>query len=196
MRVDEIIQYKIDLTNENSPRLEVIKTIFQSIQTTKIIVFFNRIDVLEKIKKQIQNSELKTIPVFAVHSKVLTRREEMKKFREATTGILLTTNVLARGIDIEGLNIVINYDLPTKFDREDIQSYIHRIGRTGRIGYHGIAINFLHNSSDIKIMDSIERKTALPIRDLKLENMQKQLEKDEQEVEEKNRLHKEKFKKK
>ena len=187
LRVDEIIQYKIDLTNEKSLRLEVIKTIFQSIQTTKIIVFFNRIDVLEKIKVQIQNSELRTIPVFSVHSKILSRRDEMKKFREATTGILLTTNVLARGIDIEGLNIVINYDLPTKFDREDIQSYIHRIGRTGRIGYHGIAINFLHNAQDVKIIESIEKKTALPIKPLKLQSMQKQLEQDEQEVEEKNR---------
>ena len=195
MRVDEIRQYKIDLTNGNK-RIEVIKTIFQSIQTTKIIVFFNTIVQLEEIKKEIQNSEFKTIPVFAVHSHVLTRREEMKKFREATTGILLTTNVLARGIDIEGLNIVINYDLPTKFDREDIQSYIHRIGRTGRIGYHGIALNFIHQSQDIKIIEAIETKTALPIKDLTLGNMQKQLEKDEQEVEELNRLHKEKLKKK
>eukprot|EP00163_Fabomonas_tropica_P011700 TRINITY_DN2252_c0_g1_i3.p2 TRINITY_DN2252_c0_g1~~TRINITY_DN2252_c0_g1_i3.p2 ORF type:complete len:105 (-),score=26.73 TRINITY_DN2252_c0_g1_i3:129-443(-) len=65
--------------------------------------------------------------------------------------VLITTDVMARGIDVQQVSLVINYDLPT--NREN---YIHRIGRSGRFGRKGVAINFV-NDEDISILRDIEQ---------------------------------------
>ncbi len=62
----------------------------------------------------------------------------MKEFRSGSSRVLITTDLLARGIDVQQVSLVINYDLPT--NREN---YIHRIGRGGRFGRKGVAINFV-----------------------------------------------------
>ena len=62
----------------------------------------------------------------------------MKKFRSGETRILVSTDLLARGIDVQSVSLVINHDLPT-----NKENYIHRIGRSGRFGRKGVAINFV-----------------------------------------------------
>lgn len=62
----------------------------------------------------------------------------MKSFREAKIQYLIATDVAARGLDVDGVTHVFNYDIP-----EDVESYIHRIGRTGRAGGSGLAITFV-----------------------------------------------------
>ncbi len=79
------------------------------------------------------------------------RQQIMKKFKSADLQTLVATDVAARGIDVEGVSHVINYDLP--FDSE---SYIHRIGRTGRIGNDGVAISFV-TEKDRDKLSQIER---------------------------------------
>ncbi|RZC47099.1 hypothetical protein C5167_040061 [Papaver somniferum] len=75
----------------------------------------------------------------------------MKEFRDGATRVLITTDVWARGIDVQQVSLVINYDLPN--NRE---LYIHRIGRSGRFGRKGVAINFVRND-DIRILRDIEQ---------------------------------------
>ncbi|KAF4402988.1 hypothetical protein G4B88_010440 [Cannabis sativa] len=75
----------------------------------------------------------------------------MGEFRDGTTRVLITTDVWARGLDVQQVSLVINYDLPN--NRE---LYIHRIGRSGRFGRKGVAINFV-KSDDIKILRDIEQ---------------------------------------
>lgn len=70
----------------------------------------------------------------------------MAEFRTGSSRVLITTDVWARGLDVQQVSLVINYDLPT--NREN---YIHRIGRSGRFGRKGVAINFV-TSEDIKIL--------------------------------------------
>ena len=70
----------------------------------------------------------------------------MREFRSGSSRVLITTDVLARGIDVQQVSLVINYDLPT--NREN---YIHRIGRGGRFGRKGVAINFL-TSEDVRTL--------------------------------------------
>merc|ERR1712059_246321 len=74
----------------------------------------------------------------------------MKEFRSGSSRILITTDLLARGIDVQQVSLVINYDLPS--NREN---YIHRIGRSGRFGRKGVAINFV-TSEDVRILRDIE----------------------------------------
>ncbi|KAL7753189.1 RNA helicase required for poly(A+) mRNA export [Sorochytrium milnesiophthora] len=73
-----------------------------------------------------------------------TRDVVMKDFREGRSKVLIATNVLARGIDIPQVNLVVNYDMPTLPGQQpDYESYVHRIGRTGRFGRQGVSINFI-----------------------------------------------------
>lgn len=81
----------------------------------------------------------------------------MKEFRSGSSRVLITTDLLARGIDVQQVSLVINYDLPT--NREN---YIHRIGRGGRFGRKGVAINFVTNE-DVRMLRDIERKEGLSI---------------------------------
>ena len=68
----------------------------------------------------------------------------LNRFREGDAKILITTNVLSRGIDIEQVTIVVNFDLPVDINkRADCETYLHRIGRTGRFGKNGLAINLV-----------------------------------------------------
>ena len=76
----------------------------------------------------------------------------MKEFRSGSSRVVITTDLLARGIDVQQLSLVINYDLP--ITREN---YIHRIGRGGRFGRKGVAINFVA-TDDIRMLRDIERE--------------------------------------
>ena len=80
-----------------------------------------------------------------------TRDVIMREFRSSSSRVLITTDLLARGIDVQQVSLVINYDLPN--NRE---LYIHRIGRSGRLGRKGVAINFV-KSDDVRILRDIEQ---------------------------------------
>lgn len=78
------------------------------------------------------------------------RDKIMREFRSGSSRVLITTDLLARGIDVQQVSLVINYDLPT--NREN---YIHRIGRSGRFGRKGVSINFIVKN-DVRYMKDIE----------------------------------------
>ena len=78
------------------------------------------------------------------------RNEVMEQFRSGTLRILLSSDLLARGIDIQQLSLVINFDLP-----REKETYIHRIGRSGRYGRKGVAINLI-NDREVEYMKHIE----------------------------------------
>lgn len=75
--------------------------------------------------------------------------------------MLITTNALARGVDIPAVAVVVNFDLPVKRVKgkvvADEETYLHRIGRCGRFGRRGTAINFLEKAEDFQILENIER---------------------------------------
>jgi ATP-dependent RNA helicase len=75
----------------------------------------------------------------------------LKEVRSGSSRVLITTDLLARGIDVQQVSLVINYDLPNSREL-----YIHRIGRSGRFGRKGVAINFVKND-DIRILRDIEQ---------------------------------------
>ena len=87
------------------------------------------------------------------------RREALEGFKDGKYRILIATDIAARGIDVIGIEIVINYDLP-----DDAENYVHRIGRTGRAGHEGRAISFAtpDQGKEIKSIEGLI-KTALPV---------------------------------
>src|SRR5713226_1764045 len=98
----------------------------------------------------------KDFTVSAMHGEMdqVQRDMIMKEFRTGSTRVLITTDLLARGIDVQQVSLVINYDLPT--NREN---YIHRIGRGGRFGRKGVAINFV-TTEDVRMLRDIERPSS------------------------------------
>lgn len=88
-----------------------------------------------------------------------------KEFKEFNKRICVATDVFGRGIDIERINLAINYDLPAEAD-----SYLHRVGRAGRFGTKGLSISFVSNDDDEKVLKDIEKRfeVALPYVQLSL----------------------------
>ncbi|CAJ0746301.1 6018_t:CDS:2, partial [Entrophospora sp. SA101] len=86
------------------------------------------------------------------------RDQVMDGFRSGSAKVLITTNVLARGIDVLQVNLVINYDLPVDYSgrNPDYETYLHRIGRTGRFGRSGVSINFVHDLTSWELVKRIE----------------------------------------
>ena len=75
----------------------------------------------------------------------------MREFRSGSSRVLITTDLLARGIDVQQVSLVINYDLP-----QQPENYLHRIGRSGRFGRKGVAINFVVES-DERVLQDIQK---------------------------------------
>ncbi|HJV18036.1 MAG TPA: DEAD/DEAH box helicase [Bacillales bacterium] len=92
------------------------------------------------------------------------RERVMERFRKAEMQLLVATDVAARGLDVEGVTHVFNYDIP-----QDTESYVHRIGRTGRAGSEGLAIT-LYAAKDRQALDSIEKDLNIKIKKQNSEN--------------------------
>mmetsp|Transcript_3035 Transcript_3035/g.6657 ORF Transcript_3035/g.6657 Transcript_3035/m.6657 type:complete len:605 (+) Transcript_3035:63-1877(+) len=85
------------------------------------------------------------------------RDRTMEAFRKMESNVLITTNVLARGVDVDNVCLVVNYDVPVDKDRNpDFETYLHRIGRTGRFGRKGTAINLIGDQRSIEVLAAIE----------------------------------------
>ena len=89
------------------------------------------------------------------------RDQTMESFRKGESTVLITTNVLARGVDVDNVCLVVNYDVPvTKDGDPDFETYLHRIGRTGRFGRKGSAINLIGDQRSIEVLAAIEAHFA------------------------------------
>lgn len=94
-----------------------------------------------------------------LHGKVdnAERDATMESFRNGESNVLITTNLLARGVDVDNVCLVINYDVPVdKNGDPDFETYYHRIGRTGRFGRKGTAINLISDQRAIEVLAAIE----------------------------------------
>ncbi|MBP2239802.1 ATP-dependent RNA helicase DeaD [Cytobacillus eiseniae] len=101
------------------------------------------------------------------------REQVMKRFRKADFQLLIATDVAARGLDIEGVTHVYNYDIP-----QDAESYVHRIGRTGRAGMKGLAVTF-YTDDDKAMIELIEKELQITI---PKKSMEKKEEKQKQKI--------------
>ena len=89
------------------------------------------------------------------------RISNYQSFKEFKHRIMVATNILGRGIDIERVNIVINYDMPEVSD-----TYLHRVGRAGRFGTKGLAITFVSNDEDAKTLEDVQSRFEVSITQL------------------------------
>jgi translation initiation factor 4A len=161
LTLEGIAQYYIALENDYQ-KYETLKDLYESISISQCIIYCNSIKRIDILYEQMIKDEF---PVCCIHSNIpkYEREESFKQFRNGKYRVLISSNVTARGIDIQQVNIVINYDVP-----KCIHSYLHRIGRSGRWGRKGNAINFV-TKYDIKNMKTIEQYYQTEIKELPLD---------------------------
>jgi superfamily II DNA/RNA helicase len=146
--LEGIKQYFVAIENDGQ-KYETLKDLYGHISLSQCIIYCNSIkrvsDLYEALLKD-------NFPVCQIHGG-MEKDEREKAYKEFTSGgarVLISTNLTARGIDIQQVSTVINFDLPN-----DIHTYIHRIGRSGRWGRKGIGINFI-TRYDIRKIKEIE----------------------------------------
>lgn len=100
------------------------------------------------------------------------RADILNRFRDGKEKVLITTNVAARGIDIDQVTIVVNYDMPVDhMNKPDFETYLHRIGRTGRFGKNGLAINFVDGRRTMQMVEQIAMHFGKPINKLEVDDL-------------------------
>ena len=130
-----IAQYYINL-DDDMQKYETLKDLFGSLTISQAIIYCNstkRVDDLEEAMRE------DDFPVRKIHGKMREseRKQTYEDFKQGGARVLITSNLFARGIDVQQVSIVINFDIP-----KNEHTYLHRIGRSGRWGRKGIAINF------------------------------------------------------
>jgi superfamily II DNA/RNA helicase len=102
-------------------------------------------------------------PAIAIHRAMQqeTRLQNYKLFKDFEKRILVSTNLFGRGMDIERVNIVFNYDMP-----ENSDTYLHRVARAGRFGTKGLAITFVSDENDAKILNDVQDRFEVNITEL------------------------------
>ena len=136
LTLEGIKQYYLGVEQENW-KLATLQDLYEKLSISQSIVFVNSKRKADFLKEQLEENDY---TVACIHGDLTQneRNDIISGFRNGTSRILITTDIIARGIDVQSVSIVINYDIPRY--RE---VYIHRIGRSGRFGRKGIAINFV-----------------------------------------------------
>ena len=156
--LEGISQYYVAVNNDTD-KFEVLKDLFEFISSQQCIVYCNSIKrVVDLYQAMLQED----YPVSCIHGGQ-SKEERMRSYKEFKSGssrVLISTNVTSRGIDVQQVSTVINFDIP-----HDIHNYIHRIGRSGRWGRKGMGINLI-TRRDIKKMKEIESYYSTEIKEL------------------------------
>tara|TARA_Y100001958_G_scaffold140768_1_gene115652 strand:+ start:1658 stop:2794 length:1137 start_codon:yes stop_codon:yes gene_type:complete len=121
-------------------KYDVLYELYDSISINQCIIYINTKSTLINLAERLQSDNY---PISYIHGELSSeiRKKNLEDFKNGQTRILLSTDLLSRGIDIQQLSLVINFDLP-----KNKETYIHRIGRSGRYGRKGISINFICNN--------------------------------------------------
>jgi len=158
LTLEGIQQYYVAL-EKDVWKLDVLCDLYETLTISQSIIYCNtqrRADILaeEMTKRDF------TVSVMHAGLDQDQRSLVMKEFRSGSSRVLISTDLLARGIDVQQVSLVINYDLPNS-----IENYLHRIGRSGRFGRKGVAINFM-TDRDMRTMRDIEKFYATQIEEL------------------------------
>lgn len=154
--LDVIKQLWIDCQQYDGGKLQFLEDIYSLLTIGQSIVFVETKKNADSVHQKLAESGY---TCSLLHSGVENdeRDRTMEAFRKMESNVLITTNVLARGVDVDNVCLVVNYDVPVDKDgAPDFETYLHRIGRTGRFGRKGTAINLIGDQKSIEVLASIE----------------------------------------
>jgi translation initiation factor 4A len=149
LTLEGIKQFYIAVEKEEW-KLDTLSDLYETVTITQAVIFCNTRRKVDWLTEKLHQRDF---TVSAMHGDMEQEQRKiiMDEFRSGSSRVLITTDLLARGIDVQQVSLVINYDMPT--NREN---YIHRIGRGGRFGRKGVAINFV-TTEDVRMLRDIEQ---------------------------------------
>ena len=148
LTLEGIKQYYVNL-NDDSQKYETLKDLFSTFSVSQCIIYCNSVRrVADLYDAMLQDG----YPVCQIHSNLdkTDRQKNYEAFRSGAQRVLISSNVTARGIDIQQVSIVVNFDIP-----KCVNTYLHRIGRSGRWGRKGVGINLI-TRRDVDKLKEIE----------------------------------------
>jgi len=158
LTLEGIDQYYVALNNDDD-KYEALKDIYSAISVSQCIIYCNSIHRVQNLYSAMMSDDFS---VCQIHSS-MDKSERIKNYNEFVSGkcrVLISTNLTARGIDVQQVSSVINFDIP-----KSVETYLHRIGRSGRWGRKGMAINFV-TAYDVNNIRTIEQHYATEIKEL------------------------------
>ena len=144
---------------KNEYKFDTLCDLYNSFSVYQSIIYCNSKKIVDILNNKLKNLNFS---VDCIHGDMTQEQRNtiVNDFRNGLFRVLISTDLLSRGIDIQQISIVINYDIP-----REKENYIHRIGRSGRYGRKGIALNFITNY-DNYLMTEIEKYYATQIEEL------------------------------
>jgi translation initiation factor 4A len=149
LTLEGIRQFYVAIEKEEW-KLDTLCDLYETLTITQAIIYCNTRRKVDFLADQLTKRDF---TVSTMHAELDQKERDlvMREFRSGSSRVLISTDLLARGIDVQQVSLVINYDLP-----QNMENYLHRIGRSGRFGRKGVAINFVTNN-DVRAMKDIER---------------------------------------
>ncbi len=156
----DITQYRIDLDGREK-KLDTIAALITHGEYERAIAFCNTKNMTDRLAGLLK---MRGISCEAIHGDIQQRIREktLEKFKRGDIRVLVATDVAARGLDIDDVDAVFNYDVP-----DELENYTHRIGRTGRAKRHGVSYTFISTVTESIRMDDIVRNTRMEVQRLK-----------------------------
>ena len=158
----DILQYRLEAPSDG--KVDAIVRILEHEQYDRVICFCNTKGSTERLTKFLQ---MRGVDAQCIHGDIPQSKREavMQKFRDGKLRVFVATDVASRGIDVDDVDAVFNFEVP-----EENEYYIHRIGRTGRARRHGVAYTLLSDFPSRMRLDDIARNTRSQIVTAKLED--------------------------
>lgn len=158
LTLEGINQYYIALESEEW-KIDVLMDLYETLTIAQCIIYCNTQRKADYLAESLSRRDF-VVSVLHAGLDQEDRELVMREFRAGASRVLITTDLLARGIDVQQVSLIINYDIPVQ-----VESYLHRIGRSGRFGRKGTAINFV-TRRDVGMIHAIERHYATQIEEL------------------------------
>ncbi|KAK4401270.1 DEAD-box ATP-dependent RNA helicase 15 [Sesamum angolense] len=153
-----LVQHYIKLSELEKNRK--LNDLLDALDFNQVVIFVKSVNRAAELNKLLVECNF---PSICIHSGMSQeeRLTRYKGFKEGHKRILVATDLVGRGIDIERVNIVINYDMPDSAD-----TYLHRVGRAGRFGTKGLAITFVSSASDSDVLNQVQERFEVDIKEL------------------------------
>ena len=164
LTLEGISQYYVAIENDHQ-KYETLKDLYSSFNVSQCIIYCNSVERVKKLYDAMNNDDY---PVCCIHGDMdrKSREKSISDFRTGTNRVLISSNVTARGIDVQQVSVVINFDIC-----KNVHTYLHRIGRSGRWGRKGVGINFV-TRRDIHRLRDIEQYYSTQVVELPTNFMQ------------------------
>jgi ATP-dependent RNA helicase UAP56/SUB2 len=137
-----------------------LNDLLDALEFNQVVIFVSKVARAKELNRLLTECNF---PSICIHGgmKQEERIKQYKSFKDFNARILVATDLFGRGIDIERVNVVINYDFPDESDQ-----FLHRVGRAGRFGTKGIAISFISSEGDQEILSKVQSRFEVNIPEL------------------------------